>query len=246
MSRRGRPKVEYNQEEIYEMIQKYLQEKEGVFEIKPYAFHIFVQDMYEKGELKTKYASSFWRSQTQLGRQLIDKWNDTLKKSMESETEENVGFYNTEALLETVEEIPKKAIIKKLKLNEMQGRKFAQKYTKKQKECDELKKQVEELKQQLQDKNNLIERLEATLFDLTVASTSKRSKLTNQLDIREGRSAMVKAILQYSLGDLDSSRFDAWLDGKAEETEGNSVKKDPRVVNFQEKKSTSAYDDFSF
>ncbi|MBT2677376.1 hypothetical protein J7E38_00100 [Bacillus sp. ISL-35] len=238
--KRGRPSSERNKNEVEEIIKRYLKEFSNIHEIRPYAVFTFAESI--KSELEGEYASSFWRSKGQMGRDLIDHWNDTLKASKESEKNQKRGFYNTEALLQSGDGILTKAIIKKLKLNESTGKYYEGQTEKLGKQNKELKERLAEVENLLNQKQIEVERLEEALFDVTLASTKKRSKIENILDVGEERSPMVVSLLKYSLGDIKPEFFDNWLRGKS----GSEQAANSNIINLQEKKQQSAFDDFSF
>lgn len=239
-SNRGRKLKEYDESEVEQIIERYVEEHKGIGEIKPYAIYLYAKGLYDTTELGTFYKESFWRSETQPGRKLINKWNNLFKKSQEVDLEVKVGFYDTGALIGQNKTDLTRAVMKKLELNETIGRKYVRKYAKKEEECEALKQRLKELEQKVLEYQDDIETLQSTLFDITLASTNKRSKMTDILSVKGERSKMVESILKHGLAGLNDERFDWWLKGKVQEEENSNV------VNFQEEKKSSAFDDFSF
>ncbi|MBT2721420.1 hypothetical protein [Bacillus sp. ISL-46] len=239
----GRPFKEYEDEEIEKIIKLYLKINESITIIKPYSVYQFSKELYESGKIKQEFKQSFWRNDTQLGRKLINKWNEILKKSKEKPIDDNKGFYNTESLLARYSETLPKGVIKKLKLNEEKGKRFALKSEKKEMECEALKKQIATLENELQKKVDEQEILEQTLFNVTLASSQKRSKMENLMDVSGERSAMVEEILKYGFSEVDSGMFKAWMTGM---DKARAQKEKAKLIKFEEKKRTSAFDDFTF
>lgn len=236
--KRGRPISKHDSEEVEEIVKKYIEENPDKDEIKPYALSTYIFTDYIFKDLKEKYTQSFWRSKGQLGRDTIDKWNDILAENRKQSKKKNHGFYNTEHLINSVNGVINDTLIKKLKYNELRGRNLEKQLEQKEQKNQKLQEQIKDLKQRYHREKEKSERLETFLFDITLVSTKKRSKLDNLLDIKEPRSPLVEAILKYSLGDLNPSRFDAWLKGEYKESEEGH-----NVINF---KKNSAFDDFPF
>lgn len=240
---RGRPSAVHDIKEVEGIIKKYIDENPDKDIIKPYALakYHFVEE--EMNQVKERYATSFWRSQGQFGREMIDKWNSVLAETRKGVMKENQGFYHTDSLVQSGNGKLSATIFKKLKLNESRGKYLSEKLDEKEKMYKELEGKFEDLNSRYRQALEQNERLEVLLFDITLASSYKRSKMENLIDLNGERSPMVESILKYSLGDLESDRFDLWLRGKSEEV---NKKENLNIVSFPDNKNTSAFDDFSF
>ena len=121
----ARNKKEYDLEEVEQIIGKYVEETK-VSKISFHGIAIYALELYEKGEITNEYKSSFWRHETQHGRQIVDKWNETLLTQMKKNEDINdIGFYETSVLLSSYKINPTQVIEKKLEMNQKNGEKLA-------------------------------------------------------------------------------------------------------------------------
>ncbi|WP_121611616.1 hypothetical protein [Mesobacillus foraminis] len=237
----GRPKKKYDEEEVEYIINRYIKENPNVTQISYNTFAKYVQSI--KGELKRKYASSFWRSPKQPGRDAIDFVNEKLKQNFVKKTDNKISFYNTEALIDANNGEINKGIIKKLKFNEIQGRNFQERFLLKQAENEQLKDKCQNLEQQLKEKGDFINVLLETLDDVTIVSSSKKAKIKNLFDVTSNRSPFMESVLKFGLGEFSDEVFDSWLKRKPN-SEGKELKQNSNVANLMD--ISSVANDFSF
>ncbi|MEC0182596.1 hypothetical protein P4H61_14010 [Paenibacillus peoriae] len=232
METRGRKATVYNEEEIRNIVYKYIQE-EKISGVLTYSeMFRFAKKLYENGEIPYQLSDEFWRRSNRQGRKIVDETNESYKVTIQGNTTDHTEvFVDTEECINKFfsgKGTDKKRLIQALKLNEKKAREST-KYLKK---IEQMSDEIEFQKNKVKELEKLVEQQQTILFSWFSASHKSDAPLINLVTTGKSRHPIIDLFFNTAFSNLDEGykRFEEYNKNVARNNHPSSQEEHRDVV----------------
>jgi hypothetical protein len=191
LATRGRKPKTFPQQEIDQLIYRFIQQEKASGWIKYTEVYSYAKKLYENGEIPYHLSEDFWRRKNKQGKESVDRINKAYEASLVSKKTSKSDLYiNTEECVNkffTGKPSDKKRLIDALRLNEKKAKDYSELLIKNDALTDTIKSLVAE-KKELEEK---ISQFQMVLFSWFNASIKSDVPLINLMTTGKTRHPIV-------------------------------------------------------
>lgn len=232
MKSRGRKKVLHPEQDVINIVKKYLETEQPIGKIKYIAVFKFAKKLYLDKESLYDLSEDFWRKDDRQGKKIIDGLNDIRNTVARTDKDYFEVVPTSNIVNELSNDFPsiKKKIIARLKSNEHGYRRLIEKYKNLLNKEQKLKDEIEHWKTKYHEsveKNNIYEQV---LFQWANISSARDLKLINTITTGKTRSKVVEQLLTDMFNE-DSNAAYKNINKTSEEINNNIIELRARPKN---------------
>ncbi|KYD04108.1 hypothetical protein B4102_3328 [Heyndrickxia sporothermodurans] len=232
METRGRKATIYDEQEIKNIVFRYIQEEKIEGLITYSEMYRFAKKLYENGEIPYKLSDEFWRRSNRQGRKIVDETNESYKVTVQgTKTDHSDVFIDTEECVNKFfsgKTADKKRLIQALKLNEKKA-KESSKYIEK---IEQQSMEIEVQKNKVKELQKLVEQQQTILFSWFNASHKSDVPLINLMTTGKSRHPIVDLFFETAFSNKEEGykRFEDYSKSIVHTNPSSSQKEQGNVV----------------